>query len=83
LREDLRWSYVERLQGVAHVAGWNVCSEQCISMSVGTAIYPFDGEDAEVLLAEADRRMYTVKQQSTSLLGAPGRSEPVAEQSAS
>jgi diguanylate cyclase (GGDEF)-like protein/putative nucleotidyltransferase with HDIG domain len=83
LREDLRWSYVERLQGVAHTAGWNVCSEQCISMSVGTAIYPFDGEDAEVLLAEADRRMYTVKQQSSSLLGVPSRSEPVAEQSAS
>ena len=40
LREDLRWSYVERLQGVAHAAGWTVCSEQCISMSVGTAIYP-------------------------------------------
>jgi GGDEF domain-containing protein len=51
-------------------------------MSVGTAIYPFDGEDAEVLLAEADRRMYTVKQQS-SLLGVPSRNEPVAEQSAS
>jgi diguanylate cyclase (GGDEF)-like protein len=82
LREDLRWSYVERLQGVAHVAGWNVCSEQCISMSVGTAIYPFDGADAEVLLAEADRRMYTVKQQSSSLIAASNRGEPVAEQSA-
>jgi diguanylate cyclase (GGDEF)-like protein/putative nucleotidyltransferase with HDIG domain len=82
LREDLRWSYVERLQGVAHVAGWNVCSEQCISMSVGTAIYPLDGADAEVLLAEADRRMYAVKQQATSLLVA-SRGEAVAEQSAS
>jgi diguanylate cyclase (GGDEF)-like protein/putative nucleotidyltransferase with HDIG domain len=79
LREDLRWSYVERLQGVAHVAGWNVCSEQCISMSVGTAIYPFDGSDAEVLLAEADRRMYTVKQQSSSMLAASKLAEPVAE----
>jgi diguanylate cyclase (GGDEF)-like protein/putative nucleotidyltransferase with HDIG domain len=76
LREDLRWSYVERLQGVAHVAGWTVCSEQCISMSVGTAIYPADGSDADVLLAEADRRMYTVKQQSSSL----SRGEAVTEQ---
>jgi diguanylate cyclase (GGDEF)-like protein/putative nucleotidyltransferase with HDIG domain len=82
LREDLRWSYVERLQGVAHVAGWNVCSEQCISMSVGTAIYPLDGEDAEILLAEADRRMYALKQQGNSLL-ASSRGEPVAEPSTS
>ncbi|MCU1337952.1 MAG: diguanylate cyclase and metal dependent phosphohydrolase [Bryobacterales bacterium] len=84
LREELRWSYVERLQNVAHVAGWNVCSEQCISMSVGTAIYPFDGADAEVLLAEADRRMYTVKQQTSSLaMASSNRGEPVVEQSAS
>jgi len=82
LREELRWSYVERLQGVAHTAGWEVCSEQCISMSVGTAIYPLDGADAEVLLAEADRRMYTVKQQKHMLVAGSGQSEPVAEQSA-
>ena len=72
LREELRWSYVERLQGVAHSAGWSVCNEQCISMSVGTSIYPADGSDADVLLAEADRRMYTVKQQTS-----PNRGEAV------
>jgi len=82
LREDLHLSYVERLQSVAHVAGWSVCGERCISISIGTAIYPFDGTDAEVLLAEADRRMYTVKQQTT-LLVASSRGEAVAEQSAS
>ena len=73
LREDLRWSYVERLQGVAHVAGWNVCGEQCITMSVGTTIYPFDGADPETLLAEADRRMYIVKHQASSLLVAANK----------
>jgi diguanylate cyclase (GGDEF)-like protein/putative nucleotidyltransferase with HDIG domain len=83
LQDDLHLSYVERLQTVAHVAGWNVCSEQCISMSVGTAIYPVDGADAEVLLAEADRRMYTAKQQATSLLLAAHQAESAAEQSAS
>jgi diguanylate cyclase (GGDEF)-like protein len=83
LREELRWSYVERLQGVAHTAGWEVCSEQCISMSVGTAIYPFDGADAEVLLAEADRRMYTVKQQKHALMAVSNQAEPVAQQTAS
>jgi len=83
LREELRWSYVERLQGVAHTAGWEVCSEQCISMSVGTAIYPLDGADAEVLLAEADRRMYTVKQQKHTVLVPSNQDEPVAEERAS
>jgi len=79
LREDLRWSYVERLQGVAHAAGWNVCSEQCISMSVGAAIYPLDGSDAEVLLAEADRRMYNAKPQGPRR-GVPDTGETVVEQ---
>lgn len=32
-------------------------------MSVGQALYPTDGLDAEGLLAEADRRMYSDKQQ--------------------
>ncbi len=83
LRDDLHLSYVERLQTVAHVAGWNVCSEQCISMSVGAAIYPVDGADAEVLLAEADRRMYAAKQQATSLQLAAHQAESAAEQRAS
>jgi GGDEF domain-containing protein len=30
---------------------------------MGCAIFPQDGGDAEKLLAEADRRMYIVKQQ--------------------
>ena len=65
LREDLSVSYVERLQTVARAAGWSVCNEQCLSMAVGTAIYPFEGTDAEVLLAEADRRMYSAKPQGS------------------
>jgi predicted signal transduction protein with EAL and GGDEF domain len=35
-------------------------------MSVGVAIFPVDGVNAESLIAEADRRMYQVKQQSKS-----------------
>jgi predicted signal transduction protein with EAL and GGDEF domain len=34
-----------------------------ISLSVGCAVFPEDGTDAEKLLAEADRRMYLEKQQ--------------------
>jgi diguanylate cyclase (GGDEF)-like protein len=83
LREDLRWSYVERLNSVALTAGWNVCNEQCISMSVGASIYPVDGAAADVLLAEADRRMYALKQQGASALQAANRLQAVTEQSPS
>jgi diguanylate cyclase (GGDEF)-like protein/putative nucleotidyltransferase with HDIG domain len=84
LREDLNVSYVERLQTVARAAGWAVCNEACLSMAVGTAIYPIDGTEAEVLMAEADKRMYSAKPQGSSrgvVVQAPA--EPVVEQSAS
>ncbi len=45
--------------------------EDLLSMSVGQAFYPDDGDDTEQLLAEADRRMYKVKQQQKT----PARSE--------
>ncbi len=64
LKEELSPSYLDRLRGVALEAGWTVCGEECLSMSVGAAIYPMDGGDAEKLIAEADRRMYRVKQES-------------------
>ncbi len=35
-----------------------------VGISIGYACYPEDGEDAEALLASADRRMYAMKQQS-------------------
>jgi diguanylate cyclase (GGDEF)-like protein/putative nucleotidyltransferase with HDIG domain len=44
-------------------AGKQVTGEEIVSLSVGAAYYPKDGRDAEQLLAEADRRMYVVKQQ--------------------
>jgi predicted signal transduction protein with EAL and GGDEF domain len=33
-----------------------------LAISVGAAFHPGDGNDAESLLAEADRRMYVTKQ---------------------
>ncbi len=48
---------------LAMEAGRQVTGEDIISLSVGAAFYPRDGRDAEQLLAEADRRMYVVKQQ--------------------
>jgi diguanylate cyclase (GGDEF)-like protein/putative nucleotidyltransferase with HDIG domain len=63
---DLRPSDVEalypRLEKVAVGAGLEVCGEPAVNISVGAAFCPDDGDNAEVLLAEADRRMYAVKQ---------------------
>src|SRR3989440_7720510 len=44
------------LNELAKSAGWEVCGENLLSLSVGCVIYPEDGSDAEKLLAEADRR---------------------------
>jgi diguanylate cyclase (GGDEF)-like protein/putative nucleotidyltransferase with HDIG domain len=51
----------DRLNQAAVEAG-HICSRETITLSVGTAFCPADGYDVEALLAEADRRMYTVKQ---------------------
>jgi diguanylate cyclase (GGDEF)-like protein len=67
-------SHLERLRAVAVSAGRTICGEPCLSMSVGLAIFPFDGHDAETLIAEADRRMYRLKHQSKSERGQDGAS---------
>src|SRR3984957_19269882 len=56
----------EQLRTLAQQAGFEVCGEQILSLSIGQAIYPQDGADAEHLLAEADRRMYMEKQKQLS-----------------
>ncbi len=55
-----------QLRELAKQAGLEVCAEDILSLSVGQAMYPEDGKDAEELLAEADRRMYLEKQQQIS-----------------
>src|SRR5579863_6713861 len=52
----------EQMRALARQAGSEVCGEEIVSLSVGRAVYPVDGKDAEQLLAEADRRMYLEKQ---------------------
>jgi diguanylate cyclase (GGDEF)-like protein/putative nucleotidyltransferase with HDIG domain len=54
------------LNEMSTAAGREVCGEDLISLSMGWAIFPNDGTDAEKLLAEADRRMYIEKQQHHS-----------------
>ena len=50
------------LSTLAKQAGRQVCGKDLLSLSVGTSFYRQDGTDAEQLLAEADRKMYAVKQ---------------------
>jgi diguanylate cyclase (GGDEF)-like protein len=52
----------ERLNQAAIEAGRHTCGKDVITLSVGCAFCPTDGYDVEALLAEADRRMYSVKE---------------------
>jgi GGDEF domain-containing protein len=54
---------IRNLSEIAVQAGRLHCGEDLLSMSVGAAVFPQDGMDAEQLLAEADRRMYHAKRE--------------------
>jgi len=56
----------EQMRELAQQAGREVCNEDILSLSVGKAVYPEDGLDAEKLLSEADKRMYLQKQSQPS-----------------
>jgi len=53
---------VKALEKVVVEAGLAVSGESLLNLSVGAALCPEHGTDAEGLLAEADRRMYLTKQ---------------------
>jgi len=55
------------LNALARQAGLEGCGADFLSLSAGTAFYPADGETAEQLLAEADRRMYVAKQHQRAI----------------
>ena len=63
LAADASRKRAAQLRELARNAGIDVCNEDILSLSVGQAVYPDDGNDAEDMLAEADRRMYVEKQQ--------------------
>ncbi len=62
LTPDAATEKANRLNQAAIDAGRHTCGRDVISLSVGTAFCPEDGYDVNSLLAEADRRMYSVKQ---------------------
>jgi len=49
------------LNKLAEHAGWKVCGENLLSLSLGAAFYPQDGTEADQLLSVADRNMYAAK----------------------
>jgi GGDEF domain-containing protein len=63
------------LSRLAREAGMDVCGADFLSLSVGAAFYPQDAQDAEQLLAEADRTMYAAKQWHYERLGERKRNE--------
>jgi len=54
---------INQMMRIAAEAGEIIPGKRFLSMSVGEAFYPLDGNNAEELLATADRRMYKNKQQ--------------------
>jgi diguanylate cyclase (GGDEF)-like protein len=62
LSQDASIEKARRLNQLAIEAGYQVAGRNLVSLSVGTAFCPQDGFDVERLLAEADRRMYSMKQ---------------------
>src|ERR1700687_1881977 len=58
LSPDAAGKKAEQMRALARQAGTDVCGEDILSLSVGRALFPEDGKDAEQLLGEADRRMY-------------------------
>ncbi len=63
LKADAAAARAERMNESAMEAGMRICGEPTLSVSVGSAFLPIDGNDAEQLLAVADQRMYARKQQ--------------------
>ena len=62
LRLDQVQQKVQRLRSITQEAGREICGTDNLSLSVGHALFPEDGADADQLLSEADRRMYMAKQ---------------------
>jgi diguanylate cyclase (GGDEF)-like protein/putative nucleotidyltransferase with HDIG domain len=56
----------EQMRELAQQAGKDICNEDILSLSVGKAIYPEDGMDAEKILSEADKRMYLQKRSQST-----------------
>ena len=68
LRPEVFAQHADRFPRIVQRAGRDVCGEHLMSISLGLASFPADGNDADTLLSEADRRMYAAKNQKKALL---------------
>jgi diguanylate cyclase (GGDEF)-like protein len=64
-------SRMQELREVAASAGRLVTGTDIMGMSIGEAFFPRDGNDAEQLLAQADRRMYRAKERAKLRISRP------------
>ena len=55
---------IVRLCAATRAIGWSICGEDVLALSVGRAVLPKDGCEAEVLLAAADMGMYKTKRKN-------------------
>jgi len=62
LQPDQLQQKIQRLKAITAEAGQDICAQETLSLSIGHAMFPEDGGDADRLLSEADRRMYIAKQ---------------------
>jgi diguanylate cyclase (GGDEF)-like protein/putative nucleotidyltransferase with HDIG domain len=62
LQPDQLQQKIQRLKAITAEAGQDICAQETLSLSIGHALFPEDGADADRLLSEADRRMYIAKQ---------------------
>src|SRR5262249_38087963 len=66
---------IHRLKTITAEAGQQVFADGTLGLSIGHALFPEDGTDADQLLSEADRRMYVAKQkEKMSVAGIAGQS---------
>ena len=64
LRPETVQGKIQQISEMVRVIGREVCGDDLLDLSLGEAYYAADGLQAEDLLAEADRRMYIMKQRS-------------------
>jgi GGDEF domain-containing protein len=61
------------LKAITAEAGREIFPSETIGLSIGHAMFPDDGVDADRLLSEADRRMYVAKQrEKLTVVGSRG-----------
>jgi len=75
--EEATKKFAQRLTEVTEAAGREVTGTDLLSISWGAAYYAKDGDDAEALLAEADKRMYKYKHEHKKRRGLPARDAAV------